>query len=154
MNNKLRYVLFRLRRLDFDEWRDLFAAQRAIIFAQMSVWLKRRGSLVSAEANNQITSTNKPIDTCILNLGRAIDRAASFGLIRAQCLVRSMALVRLLQKRGYDGAIIRVGVSRESEQMLAHAWVEYDGTIVGDDEEHVSRFDQLSGIDVDNSGVT
>lgn len=115
----------------------------------MSVWLRRRGNLVSDEQITDEVSQDGPIDSTILDLGRAIDRAASFGFIRAECLVRSMALARLMEARGYVGAIVRVGVSRDSEKLLAHAWVEYNGTIVGDDEEKISKFNQLPGIDVD-----
>ena len=146
---KIRILLNKLARLSSREWRDLFAAQGAIFLSQMSVWLRRRGNLVSAEQITDEVSQDGPIDSTILDLGRAIDRAASFGFIRAECLVRSMALARLMEARGYVGAIVRVGVSRDSEKLLAHAWVEYNGTIVGDDEENISKFNQLPGIDVD-----
>ena len=146
---KVRKLLLKLWRLSFDEWRDLFAAQGTIISAQMSVWLRRRGSLVSAEPDAKDVARDGSIDSSVLNLGRAIDRAASFGFIRAQCLVRSMARARLMELRGFEGAIVRVGVSRDSEKLLAHAWVEYNGVVVGDDEENISQFDQMPGIDVD-----
>ena len=60
-----------------------------------------------------------------------------------------MALVSLMETRGDDGEIVRVGVSPGSETLLAHAWVEYNGAVIGDDEESISKFDQLPGVDVD-----
>ncbi len=146
---KFRYLALKLFKLSLGEWRDLFAAQGAIVSAQVLVWLRRRGSLVSAEPSVKDGTSHAPIDPAVLNLARAIDRSASFGLIRAQCLVRSIALSRLMAARGFDGAVVRVGVSRIDEKMLAHAWVDYKGAVVGDDEEYVSQFDQLPGIDVD-----
>ena len=146
---RIRKLLLKLLRLSVTEWRDLFAAQGAIFFAQATVWLRRRGNLVSAEINTRNTNSNGHIDSYVAELGRAIDRAASFGFIRAQCLVRSIALARLMEARGFDGAVVRVGVSRSAEKLLAHAWVEYNGVVVWDDEENVSQFNQLPGIDVD-----
>lgn len=146
---RIRKLLRKLWGLSSSEWRDLFAAQAALISAQFSLWLRRRGSLVSADAPADVAQQEGPVEPAVLNLARAVDRAASYGFVRAQCLARSIALSRLMESRGFDGSIVRVGVSLEGEEMLAHAWVEYRGSIIGDEESHVSRFDRLPGIDVD-----
>lgn len=145
-----RNLLRKLARLDASEWRNLFAAQYAIIAAQFYVWFRKRGGLVSSVAANPESITSEgPVDPRVIALGKAIDRTASYGLVRAHCLVRSIALKRLLEDRGFPGAVIRVGVRPNNGAMLAHAWVEYKGAVVGDKERHVIQFDQLSGIDLD-----
>lgn len=78
----------------------------------------------------------------------AVRRAAAFGLFRPKCLVRSMALRRLLNEAGIEGATVRVGVMLVKGKFLAHAWVEYGGEVVGDDPDVASRFVPLSGIQV------
>ena len=143
--------LFRkLARLDASEWRNLFAAQYAIVAAQFYVWFRKRGGLVSSvAAKPEETTPDGPVDPRVIALGKAVDRTASYGLVRAHCLVRSIALKRLLEDKGFPGAVIRVGVRPNNGGMQAHAWVEYNGTVIGDKERHVVQFDQLSGIDLD-----
>ncbi len=109
---------------------------------------------------------------------RALDRAARRGLFRPSCLVRSLALLRLLERGGVSGARMRIGVRREGPggaermvadasgaanfpvgggpqptrpphpagRMLAHAWVELDGRIVGDEPRHVATFTPLGSL--------
>jgi hypothetical protein len=81
-------------------------------------------------------------------LALAIVRAARFGVFRPQCLVRSVALSRMLTRRGIGGAIVRVGVRRTSGEFLAHAWVELAGETLGDADEHVGTFVPLTNLDV------
>jgi len=45
------------------------------------------------------------------------------------CLRRSLVLTALLRRRGRP-ATVRFGVRRQSELLLAHAWVECDGAVV------------------------
>lgn len=81
-------------------------------------------------------------------LATAVDRAARRGLFRPRCLARAMALKRLLESRGLDGARVRVGVERRSTGFAAHAWVEYRGAVLGDSSESLSSFTPLPGLDV------
>jgi hypothetical protein len=81
-------------------------------------------------------------------LGLAIVRAARFGVFRPQCLVRSVALSRMLTSRGIDGAVVKIGVRRAGGEFLAHAWVELAGETIGDADEHVGTFVQLTNLDV------
>lgn len=50
----------------------------------------------------------------------------------ASCLVRSLALARLLRLEGWD-ASLQFGVRREHSALEAHAWVEVGGRPVNDD---------------------
>ena len=53
--------------------------------------------------------------------------------LRPQCLVRSMALQRLLERDGIEGGRLVVGVRRRSGEFAAHAWVELQGRPLGED---------------------
>jgi hypothetical protein len=81
-------------------------------------------------------------------LALAVVRAARFGVFRPQCLVRSVALFRMLEQRGIDGALVRVGVRRINGNFLAHAWVELAGETLGDADDHVGSFVPLTNLDV------
>jgi hypothetical protein len=62
---------------------------------------------------------------------QALKRAERYGPWRGACLVRSMALHRLLVANGVPGSVVRVGV-RAQATFEAHAWVEVGGVVVGD----------------------
>jgi hypothetical protein len=54
----------------------------------------------------------------------------------------------MLDSRGIDGAVVRVGVRRANGEFLAHAWVEIAGETLGDADEHVGSFVPLTNLDV------
>jgi hypothetical protein len=62
----------------------------------------------------------------------------------ASCLVRSLALLRLLRRRGI-GAELRVGVGRTAPALEAHAWVELDGVPVNDAPDVAARYTPFAG---------
>jgi len=66
---------------------------------------------------------NRP-DASVDVLVAAVNRAARY-VPGASCLPRSIALARVLRKKGVP-AIVRLGVDTESG-FTAHAWVEIDG---------------------------
>ena len=81
-------------------------------------------------------------------LGLAVDRAASYGVFRPRCLVRSVALQRVLESRGLHGSRIRIGVRVKRGRFDAHAWVEYGDLVLGDRAEHTRGFADLTDIQI------
>ncbi len=70
-------------------------------------------------------------------VARAVGTAARHGLVRGNCLSRSLLLWRMLERRGIP-AEIRFGVRNGDNAMEAHAWVEQDGRSLGDEfEDHL-----------------
>jgi len=57
------------------------------------------------------------------------------------CLVRSLALERILEKRGIYSTV-QIGVINQSDtaEFKAHAWVECNGEVINDSKETISRF--------------
>jgi hypothetical protein len=78
----------------------------------------------------------------------AVNRAAAFGIFRPKCLVKSRALRRMLDDAGIGGAEVRVGVYLKEGRFLAHAWVEYNDQVVGDDPAFVANYVPMTGIQV------
>ena len=102
--------------------------------------VRDESGLVKAPPGNRVDEARR--------IALAVNRAATFGLFRPRCLVRSRALRRMLDEAGVEGAQVRVGVQLQQGRFLAHAWVEYDGVVVGDDPVAVARFVPMPGIKV------
>jgi len=140
------HIVRKISALSLRDWGELIQAQWALLAAQAIVRRRPVGSLATPAARV------KPADPSRLSEARrlalAILRAARFGVFRPQCLVRSVALSRMLDARGIAGAIVRVGVRRKNGAFLAHAWVELAGETLGDADEHVGSFVPLTNLDV------
>ncbi|MGQ0641626.1 MAG: lasso peptide biosynthesis B2 protein [Gemmatimonadaceae bacterium] len=142
--------------LGAHEWRDLMRAQWALIVAQLFVRRRPAGSLTTrAElfaparpASEPRQSPTKIAAGRARGLGDSVRRAAKYGVFRPQCLVRSIALQRLLIADGIAGAVIRVGVRQSEAGMEAHAWVELAGEVIGDSLSHVREYAPLDDLSV------
>lgn len=71
-----------------------------------------------------------------------VQRAAWRSPLGSTCLTRSLALWWLLRRRGIASEVC-LGVAKETVQFQAHAWVEYQGTVLNDDDQVRQRFSAL-----------
>lgn len=135
----------KLLALSAREWRDLFMAQWALWRAQ---WLMRRrpaGALLNGWSPGAPSAAADPSALPrARQVGDAVRRVALYGITRPQCLARSLAISRLLEREGIHGAIVRIGVRPQDARIAAHAWVEFAGEIVGDSRAHVRGFQMLA----------
>jgi hypothetical protein len=157
-----RRILQRLVTLGPRDWAELFQAQGALIWAQVLVWTRPTGRLVSSDqspaasiapdtrspaAGSAAGSADAPaMDPRALRLALAVGRAAENGIFRPLCLVQAVALHRMLEHRGIAGSRIRIGVRMRQGRFAAHAWVEYHGQVLGDPAEIARGFDDLTGV--------
>jgi len=75
---------------------------------------------------------------------RMVRAAARYSLAQYTCLEESLTLWYLLRKQGIP-ACLRIGVRKENEKFEAHAWVEYGGEALNQDEamhRHYAAFEQ------------
>ena len=138
-----RVALRKLIGLRPGEWGDLVQAQLALIAAQLEVWARPIGQLVVPGNPRESTPVTPATEATARRLALAVTRAADHGIFRPLCLVRALALSRMLRSRGIRGSRIRVGV-RMATRFAAHAWVEWGGLVLGDTESHTSRYAQLT----------
>ncbi|HEX6900575.1 MAG TPA: lasso peptide biosynthesis B2 protein [Thermoanaerobaculia bacterium] len=68
----------------------------------------------------------------VARLAWATAAAARRHLYPMRCLPRALCLRWLLGRRGF-AAELRIGVTREDGELLAHAWVEREGRPVGEE---------------------
>lgn len=81
-------------------------------------------------------------------IARRLGRACRVLPWEPSCLVRALALKRLLDRRGMAGTRVRVGVRRQNGDFSAHAWLECEGVLVGDAPDTVAEYELLTGFDV------
>ncbi len=103
-----------------------------------------------APSSAEPVAPSLPLDPPVLSraeaLALAVGRAAEFGVFRPLCLVRAVALNRVLERHGITGSRVRVGVRMRNGRFAAHAWVEYGDRVLGDNEAHVGSFVELSEV--------
>jgi hypothetical protein len=142
----MRYRLRRLATLSPSEFAEMFWAQGMLLWAQALVWFRPRGSLIGDARPSAADGSWNP--DVAQRLARAVNRAAYHGLFRPYCLVRAVALNRMLEARGMHAGKIRVGVRLEDGEFSAHAWVDYAGVILGDEESKVRSYAELADVRV------
>lgn len=128
------------------DWIELARAQWALLAAHMIVRSRPVGSLATPTAVIRDADATRLPEARKIAL--AVVRAARYGVFRPQCLVRSVAISRLLEGHGIGGAVVRIGVRRNQGEFLAHAWVELAGETLGDADDHVGTFVPLTNLDV------
>jgi hypothetical protein len=121
-------------------------AQWELLVAQGMVRNRPIGALATPASNAGSADPARLAEAKRIAL--AVVRAARFGVFRPQCLVRSVALSRMLERRGITGGLVRVGVRRRDGEFLAHAWVELAGETLGDADDHVGSFVPLTNLDL------
>ena len=138
------YRVRKLVRLTPGEFGEMIWAQMVLLWAQALLWVRPRGSLVD-EAAPTVSAGPWDRETA-QRLARAVNRAAYHGLFRPYCLVRAVALNRMLEAKGMRSGRIRLGVRLVNGRFSAHAWVDYDGVILGDDETGTRSFAELTDV--------
>jgi hypothetical protein len=132
----------RLLTLPLADLADLVTAQGVLLSALWALHRKPVGQLLRPVAAS--TDVRRARDEqWIERMATAIDRVARFGLFRPTCLVRAIALERLLRHTEAGTAALRIGIRRDHTTLLAHAWIELGGRVVGDDPSRVRRFTPL-----------
>lgn len=145
-------------RLVRDHWRDLLAAQFAVLEAHRAVRSCETGLLSppSPEGEPADHGSSPPGGELVSaaqrtraeRLAWAVDVISRWGVARAECLVRALALSKLLRDRGLPAGRIRIGVRRGEREVEAHAWIEWAGGVLGDDPEAVASFRAFDRLDV------
>jgi hypothetical protein len=117
-------------------------ALAAILRASSQVHRVPRGNLIGDFSQpEKVAASALPADQeRVETIARAIERAARLTWPRPRCLVRSLAFQRLLLDEGIPGSRIRIGVRMGPRGFEAHAWVEWQGSPIGEDPAYVETF--------------
>lgn len=149
-------LLDRARRLRGRDWLDLLRAHAALVAAARDVRLEKRGLLRRTAKREGEPERSEPGDASGVDrrtrrareLALAVERAVEYGPLRFRCLVRALAVRRLLEREGLEGGIVRVGVRHRDGEFAAHAWVEFEGVPLRQSPHRLEIFTPLSELDV------
>ncbi|MCC6318861.1 MAG: lasso peptide biosynthesis B2 protein [Gemmatimonadaceae bacterium] len=143
-------LLGKAARLTPRDWWRLLLGQVALLRARRDVRTRPQGELVTtgpADARSGSAADPQRIDE-VRRVVLGVSRASVYGVFHPTCLVRSLAICRRLDAEGLPGSAVRVGVARRQGKFMAHAWVEYAGEVVGDDEGTVDRYASFDDLQV------
>ena len=132
------------RRLSLSDWLVLVEAWQLLFFFHLAL---RRMSYERLTAATRPISENAPDASQALvsaqRLQRLVGYASRLHPIPMTCLVRSLALRKMLNRRNISAQVC-IGMNKTLVEVHAHAWVEVKGQAVGESEEISARFATLS----------
>lgn len=136
------HIARRLFNVTPGEFIDLVLAQWWLLAALWTVRRRPRGGLLRPVSVPERAGGPRN-DERLERLAVAVDRVSRYGLFRPTCLVRAVALESQIRRANAGPAVVRVGVTQVSGELLAHAWIELEGQVIGDEPSHVRRFTPL-----------
>lgn len=134
--------LEKMKNLSWLEWRTIMAASLLLPICALCLrfWgLKRTQEMLCSDP---IRSSGLPPEEAMaqaLQIARAVDLTAMYGLYRANCLKRSLVLCRFLRSRCIN-CDLRIGADLSRGELFAHAWVEHAGIVLNDRADVSERF--------------
>lgn len=99
-------------------------ALRMLPFRKVQSWIK-------SSSLNRESPQQDQVETVVRRASEFVDRAARHHLYPMTCLRRSLTLQWLLSRYGLDTRL-EFGVRRREGKLQAHAWLEYQGQVIGD----------------------
>jgi hypothetical protein len=137
--------LEKIKNLSWLEWRVIMAA--SLMLPLCALYLRLWGLNRTQEilCSNPVGLSDLPPERELakaLQIARAVDLTAIYGLYRANCLKRSLVLCRFLRGRGIS-CDLRIGADLSHGELSAHAWVEHAGVVLNDSDDVAQRFASL-----------
>ena len=111
----------------------MHVAVRVVGFNRLQRWV------ATTPATGRPLSTTDALRVSVLG----INRVKRFSLLTGNCLSQSLALERMLRRRGV-GPALQLGVRLTGPKFEAHAWVEYDGRVLNGTQDVHTRFTPLA----------
>ncbi|MFC1688477.1 lasso peptide biosynthesis B2 protein [Pseudomonadota bacterium] len=142
-----------MKNLSWLEWRIIMAASLLLPVCALCLrlWgLKRTQEMLCSDPTRPSDLPPEEAMAQALQIARAVDLTAMYGLYRANCLKRSLVLCRFLRGRCIN-CDLRIGADLSRGELFAHAWVEHAGIVLNDSPDVSERFATL-GPDSDRKG--
>jgi hypothetical protein len=123
-------------------FKRVYAALAALSLPSSSTWRSAAGRNDTTHSQTHDEALDRVL-TRASNTSRLVQIAARHSFIAANCLPRSLVLWWLLRRQGIESDL-RIGVSRQDGQFAAHAWVEYQGLPLSDEDNAQRGFTPFS----------
>ena len=128
----------------------LAEAQLQLAICQLVKWRRPLGRLVEKDCADGVEPDRSDLTSAdrstVVAVAWAVTRAARYGLFRPRCLVRALAIQRMLRRHGIVAGQINIGVRTRDGAFQAHAWVEVGGVVVGDTPHHIRTFTRVTDL--------
>lgn len=123
--------LAKLKAMSGNERRWLLQAWLLLPVVRFLLWqIGYRRTLSHLQQLFPLNSGNPDVGLAA-TLGRLVNMAANHNPLEITCLPRSLILWAMLRRAGL-AADLRIGVQKEADVFAAHAWVEYAGVPIDD----------------------
>jgi hypothetical protein len=147
----------RLRRFSALEPRAQKAFLQAIVLLPLiTLSLRSRGfraTQISLQRLLSLAGNGPPgshSDKNVAITAHMVNAADRHSFIHPSCLAKSLALWWLLERQGISSSL-RIGIRKEKGKFEAHAWVECDGIVLNEPEEHHRHYAAFSSLPRDES---
>ena len=127
-----------LRRLRPPDLLLLATAWLLVARVRLALWLLPWPRLMIVASTRHSTRRRRP---SVERLEWAVRRASRL-VPRATCLAQALALNRWLHSQGRE-SIVQIGVTSDSGQFAAHAWVEHDGLPLLSSAREIERYSRF-----------
>ena len=137
-------------RTGLQRWMELSIAER-LIFLQALFLLPLAGLVLRFGRYQSILTTLQKMTPlkdrrsrvdplpAALRMAEMVNAAARRGPYDATCLRRSLVLWWILRRKGIDSKL-RIGARMEGDIFSAHAWVEFNDTVLNDSQDVRKRY--------------
>ena len=111
---------------------------RKFSYARVSQWFTPKQGRIRASESKDATQQIKRI-------WQLVDMASRNHILTITCLRRSLVAQRLLRQQGIP-VELHFGVKKDNGRIQAHAWLEYQGHVIGDPEQLSQAYEPLARI--------
>lgn len=133
-------------RLTLLDWLALMEAWWMLLFFHLGLlWMSYERLIISTHAKSETNPDATNALVIAQNVQRLVGFASRLHPIRMTCLVRSLALKKMLSKRNIH-AHIKIGAQKIQNTMYAHAWVEVIGRPIGEADDVAQKFSVFESV--------
>lgn len=111
---------------------------RRFSYTRVSQWF-------TPKQDRTYTTESKDATQQIKRIWQLVDMASRNHILTITCLRRSLVAQRLISKQGIP-VELHFGVKKDNGRIQAHAWLEYQGQVIGDPEQLTQAYEPLARI--------
>lgn len=105
------------------------AVKAAVLLAAFAVLLRVAPGWTLRHTASIPRQTRRKSGVTLLRVSSIVDTLSGFRPLSRGCLPRALTTLMLARRAGWDPRLV-IGVTRAGDGMLAHAWIECEGSVV------------------------
>jgi len=111
---------------------------RALAWQYFTMWQMRRLDLAGVLAwAIKADKAASRAGADVVRIAHAFAQSDALLSMHDKCLMKSIALLRALQSNGHEAELV---IAVQARPFVAHCWVQWEGTVLNDDPDHVRTF--------------